>query len=135
MLAKAYRLHEEKDFDAVRKWGKRQRIAWMGVGWLWRERNTGVKIGFIVPNAVIKRATQRNFIKRKLRMAAFRLKSMLPEGAAVVIAVKEAPSDTTFSAVLDIMKHAFTRISSDRDMRRAPSRVSSNSHVSSTRSD
>ena len=66
MLSKSNRLQKKKDFDVVFKKGRGIKEDFLFLKII----NNNLKdsrFGFIIPNKVLKKATQRNRIKRKLR--------------------------------------------------------------------
>lgn len=79
MLAKIYHLTEQQDFDLVRKKGKITHSTNFTLSVLKREEGDAPRFGFVIPNKVVPKATDRNRIKRVLSEGIrFQISSLIP---------------------------------------------------------
>ncbi len=64
MLAKKYKL-KKSDFSFLLKNGKKIRENWFGIIWV-KSQTSNNGFGVIIPLAIVKKAVQRNVLKRKI---------------------------------------------------------------------
>jgi len=89
MLNKLHRLKKNRDFSRVFKRSKRIRTDNLLFNVAQFSRTDVSRFGFIVANSIDKRATRRNGIRRRMRVA---IRELLPEikaGYDVIISVKK----------------------------------------------
>ncbi|MGD0793100.1 MAG: ribonuclease P protein component [Terriglobales bacterium] len=96
---RAARLLKHSDFDRVYKQGRRHFSSHMTVFYL-RQAEGGARIGFTV-GRVLGGAVERNRIKRRLREAVRRRRSVLKGAVDVVINPKKSVLTLEFSVVLE----------------------------------
>lgn len=105
---RAARLLKHSDFDRVYKQGRRQFSSHMTVFYL-RQAEGGARIGFTV-GRVLGGAVDRNRIKRRLREAVRRRRSLLKGPVDVVINPKKTVLTVEFPALLEEVGRAFELI-------------------------
>lgn len=95
MLPKINRLKSDKDFKNVFKSGKMLENRFLRVKFLKNQRNYS-RFGFITSAKVLKKATIRNFLKRRLRAASrFLIKDLKP-GFDIVIWPKKISASLNY---------------------------------------
>ena len=102
---RAARLLKHSDFDRVYKQGRRHFSSHMTVFFL-RQAEGSARVGFTV-GRVLGGAVQRNRIKRRLREAVRRRRSLLKGAVDVVINPKKSVLTVEFPVVLEEISRAF----------------------------
>lgn len=98
MLSLQHRLKSKEDFSRVYREGGVRNCSWMGMRYCWN-RKKGTRVGFVIPNSVIKRATGRNRLRRQLRAAVQKNFSSLPAGFDIFFVVKRYLSPLPFNVI------------------------------------
>ncbi|MEW6610599.1 MAG: ribonuclease P protein component [Patescibacteria group bacterium] len=108
MLSSQYRLKRSEDYIRLYREGKTTTCAWMKMCYR-RNGRMGTRIGFVVPNTVIKHATGRNRLRRQLRTVVQKNFPFFPVGYDVVFVVKRYSLSLPFSAIekdfLSLVQH------------------------------
>lgn len=90
MLARQLRLKKSQDFTQLYRKGKRYSSGWV-VLIIAHSRHKETRVGFVVPNHVIRLAVERNRIRRQLRSIVAQNFDLLPRGANIVFSLKAHP--------------------------------------------
>jgi ribonuclease P protein component len=109
MFAAANRLRRKADFDLVYREGKTLRTR------LFRIKTrpnglTALRFGVVVPNKLIKRATERNRKKRQAREAVKTLLPRLTPGHDVVLLAQGEAVAATYQEILADLETGFQKI-------------------------
>lgn len=109
MLSAEYRLTKKKDFQRIYKGGKTLNTALFRIK---THPNTGQnpRIGIIVSNKAVKKATKRNVVKRKIRAA---IRELLPRFDAkydIITIAQPDVASATYADILEDFTAAFTKI-------------------------
>ncbi len=98
MLSLQYRLKAKEDFNRIYREGGVRNCAWMGMRYC-RNGKKGTRVGFVIPNSVIKHATGRNRLRRQLRAAVQKNFFSLPAGFDIFFVVKRYLSPLPFIVI------------------------------------
>jgi ribonuclease P protein component len=99
------------DFQALFHRGKRiERPSFLV---LWREAESGRRVGFAVSRR-LKRAVDRNRIRRRLREAYRAARSAAPEAVAVIVIGKQRVLDVEFGTLVSELKSALAATATSR---------------------
>ncbi len=98
MLSLQHRLRSSEDFNRIYREGGVRNCAWMGMRYC-RNGKKGTRVGFVIPNSVIKHATGRNRLRRQLRAAVQKNFFSLPAGFDIFFVVKRYLSPLPFIVI------------------------------------
>ncbi len=106
-LPRSERLTTSAEFQALFHRGKRiERPSFLV---LWRESESGRRVGFAVSRR-LKRAVDRNRIRRRLREAYRAARSVAPEALAVILIGKKRILEVEFDVLVGELKNALASI-------------------------
>lgn len=109
MLAKMYRLTDEKDFKKVFKSSKPFYVGNLNLRCVPNKKAVS-RIGFIISNKIDKRATKRNELKRKMRAVVFPLISQInPRHDIVLIVLKNFSYPYSYLDIENQIKEIFKK--------------------------
>jgi len=112
MLPKNNRL-SRADFDLVFKRGRRVRgnffsLVYLGSG----DKKETTKIGIVVSKKAVKKATERNKLKRQIRAVLINdMVDSLPSGQKIVLMASSAPKTRNYQELKDEIIELFGKIS------------------------
>jgi ribonuclease P protein component len=108
MLPKVNRLRLEKHFQNVFNGGKMMENRFFRVKFL-KNRNKYTRFGFIVGIKFSKKATQRNFIKRRLRAAIRLFLRNIKPGFDIIIWPKVSVKDAKYRELTENLKNLLSK--------------------------
>ena len=109
MLPKPYRLHEEKDFARVFKYGKS--LSQGVLTWKLAPNNlTRTRVGIVIANSVIKKAHDRNRTKRLIRAVLLKHYKDFRPGADIALVGRKGIEQETFATLSVMIPQALTRM-------------------------
>ncbi|KKS27346.1 MAG: Ribonuclease P protein component [Candidatus Yanofskybacteria bacterium GW2011_GWC2_41_9] len=103
MLPKTNRLKSDKDFRNVFKNGKTSENQFFRVKFLKNQKNFS-RFGFIISAKLLKKATARNVLKRRLRMICKLLLKDLKSGFDIVIWPKTNSTSLNYKSLTDSLR-------------------------------
>lgn len=103
MLPKIHRLKSDKDFKNVFKNGKTSENLFFRIKFLKNQKNFS-RFGFVISAKLLKKATSRNILKRRLRVICRSLLKCLKFGFDVVIWPKKISTSLNYKDLSDYLK-------------------------------
>ncbi len=107
MLPKENRLKKRKEFNSVFREGKSVSNRFLEIK---IKEMEGKKIGFVAPIKRFKKATDRNYVKRKLRESFRDLLDEIPENTGIIVIAKKAIKGKSVKETREIMNDLLSGI-------------------------
>ncbi len=109
MLPKPFRLHEEKDFARVFKYGKP--LSQGVLSWKLIPNNIPrTRVGIVIANSVIKKAHDRNRAKRLIRAVLVQHYKNFRPGADIAVTCRKGIEQETFATLSLLIPQALKRM-------------------------
>lgn len=112
MMARLWRLTQERDFQFLYRRGWRQRRPALTLyAWADPPARTHTRVGIVVSKRVATKATERNLYKRRLWAAVARNRALLPAtGRKIVIVAAPGIKQQPYSALVTELRTLFSTI-------------------------
>lgn len=104
MLFRKNRLNRKKDFERVIKNGKGKKDRYLAIKFLENGLDYS-RIGFVISRKIVKKATRRNLIKRRLRECFRKILPETKKGLDIVIFSLEGIDKLDFSQIKDNLEN------------------------------